>query len=421
MAGDIQEQLAGLRRRIAKIDGRFAKSERAPIPPPRVFDLKPARYFIEEWSSGAEVQTPFGAHFETERLYESHRRHGSFDLSTFHDLPEDLLDAMSEGSIARSHCSKWAFLDTETTGLAGGSGTYAFLIGVGRITPEGFRLRQFFMRDLGEEASLLHGLATHLAEFDILVTYNGKAYDQPLLETRFRMARARTPFSRMEHLDLLFGARRLWKLRFDSCRLVELENQILGLEREGDLPGEMIPYVYFEYLRTREAFKVAPILHHNALDILTLACLTAIVPWAFRSPETAPLTHGAEMVGLARWLRRCERYDHALKLFRRAMAKGLPDELMFRTMWDMALLEKKLGRDAAALALFTELSGCRNLHRLAATEELAKHYEHRERNYAMALEFTLNAIGFQDTDGLRRRQVRLERRLAVKKTRRLLL
>jgi uncharacterized protein YprB with RNaseH-like and TPR domain len=421
VAGDIHEQLAILRRRIAKIDSRFAQKERIAPPPPVSFEQKPARYFIEEWCSGSEVQTPFGSHFETERLYESHRRHGSFDLSTFHDLPEDLLDAMSEGSIARSHCSRWAFLDTETTGLAGGSGTYAFLIGVGRITPEGFRLRQFFMRDLGEEASLLHGLANHLADFDTLVTYNGKAYDQPLLETRFRMARARTPFSRMEHLDLLFGARRLWKLRFDSCRLVELENQILGIEREGDLPGEMIPYVYFEYLRTKEAFRVAPILHHNANDILTLACLTAIVPWAFRSPETAPLAHGAEMVGLARWLRRGERFEHALDLFRRAINKGLPDELMFRTLWDMALLEKKLGRDAAALTLFTELAGCRNGHRLAAIAELAKHYEHRERNYAMALEFTLSAIALNDTEELRRRQARLERRLSVKRTRRMLL
>ena len=421
MAGDIQEQLAVLRRRIAKIDSRFAQKEVAAAAPAHSAGLQPAKRLIEEWCSGSEIQTPFGAHFETEQLYESHRRHGSFDLSALNELPEDLLDAMSEGSIARSHCSRWAFLDTETTGLAGGSGTYAFLIGVGRITTEGFRLRQFFMRDLGEEASVLHALANHLTEFDTLVTYNGKAYDQPLLETRFRMVRARHPFGRMEHLDLLFGARRLWKLRFDSCRLVELENQILGMEREGDLPGAMIPYVYFEYLRTKEAFRVAPILHHNANDILTLACLTAIVPWAFRSPETAPLAHGAEMVGLARWLRRGERHESALALFRRAIQKGLPDDLMFRTVWDMALLEKKLGREPAAVTLFTELAECRNNHRLAAFEELAKYYEHRERNYSMALEFTLSAIAVQDSDGLRGRRMRLERRLAAKRPRRLLL
>ena len=127
------------------------------------------------------------------------------------------------------------------------------------------------------------------------------------------------------------------------------------------------------------------------------------------------------MVGLARWLRRVERHESALVLFRRAIQKGLPDELMFRTIWDMALLEKKLGREAAAIVLFTELVECRNNHRLPAFEELAKYYEHRERNYAMALRFTLSAIAVQDSGELRRRQVRLERRLAVKRTRRLLL
>src|ERR1700693_4669504 len=106
------------------------------------------------------------------------------------------------------------------------------------------------------------------------------------------MGRARPPCTRMEPLDLLFGARRLWKLRLESCRLVDLENRILGVERQGDLPGEMIPYCYFEYLRTRTAFRLVPIFHHNALDILSLACLTAIVPLAFRSPEDAVLRAG---------------------------------------------------------------------------------------------------------------------------------
>jgi uncharacterized protein YprB with RNaseH-like and TPR domain len=410
---DIQEQLALLRRRIAKVRPKGAE----PSPPPPLPEpfIKPERYVVEQYLSGQEVQTPLGSHFETERLWETHRRHGSLDISSLCELPHDLLDAMSEGSIPQSPCTKWAFLDTETTGLAGGTGTYAFLIGVGRITAEGFHLRQFFMRDLGEEGSLLHGLTEYLSQFDTLITYNGKAYDQPLLETRFRMARQKPPFARMQHLDLLFGARRLWKLRFDSCRLVELENQILGVERQGDLPGEMIPYVYFEFLRTREAWRVAPILHHNAIDILTLACLTAIVPWAFRSPAGAPLAHGAEMVGLARWLRRAERFDDALQLFRRAIEKGLREELLFRTLWDVGLLEKKLGREPAAVAAFSELATCRNLYRLAALEELAKYYEHRERNYAMALEFTLTALQHEDSEGLQRRRLRLERRVAVKR------
>jgi len=275
------------------------------------------------------------------------------------------------------------------------------------------------MRDYGEEASLLWRLNEHLAQFDVLITYNGKAYDQPLLETRFRMSRARHPFDRMEHLDLLFGARRLWKLRLESCRLVDLENQILGVERQGDLPGEMIPYYYFDYLRTKQAFRLVPIFHHNAIDILSLACLTAIVPFAFRSPEDAALRHGADLIGLARWLLQAERHEEALRLFRRAVEMGLPDPLLFRTLWDIAQVEKRLDREDAALAVIVELAGSRNPYRVRALEELAKHYEHRERNYSMALEMTRSALKISDTPDIRRREARLKGRVDRRQTPRL--
>lgn len=446
---DLHDQLAQLRRRIARIDRKYAASPpspQRPLFPPRV---KPEQYFPEEWLQGDEIETEYGHHFETERFWERHRRHGSIGIADLEDLPADLLDAISGGEIEHAPPQKWAFLDTETTGLAGGSGTYAFLIGVGRITPEGFRVRQFFMREFGEEASLLHGLEQHLAQFDVLVTYNGKTYDQPLLETRYRMQRARPPFGRLAHLDLLFGARRLWKLRFDSCRLVELENQILGVEREGDLPGELIPYVYFEYLRTREAFRLMPIFHHNAIDILTLACLTGIVPWAFHAAERIaenepaaggcePLTgasprdpgiggfeqarvaHGAEMVGLARWLRRAGQHEPALVLFRRAIDRGLRDDLLFRTLWDIAALEKKLGHQAASVATLTELAASRNPFRVDALAELAKHYEHRERNYGMALEMTRAALDAGGDGDLHRRAERLQRKMSGQRIPRLI-
>jgi hypothetical protein len=235
------------------------------------------------------------------------------------------------------------------------------------------------------------------------------------------MARARHPFDRMEHLDLLFGARRLWKLRLDSCRLVDLEHRILGFEREGDLPGEMIPYVYFDFLRSQRAFKVVPIFHHNAIDILTLACLTAIVPLAFRAPEEAALRHGADFIGLARWLHQADRDEEALRLFRRAMEMGLPDELLFRTMWDIAAIERRLGRHDASVAVVSELAANRNPFRVRALEELAKHYEHREKNYAMALEMTLQALAFEDTPEIRRRELRLKTRLDRPRARRLAL
>ena len=167
---DLQQQLEALRRKVARIDKKFQG-------PPAQPGSRPARFFIEEWMSGQIVETPYGCHFETERLWESHRRHGSFEISSLAQLPEDLLGPLSGGQIAGSPPARWAFLDTETTGLAGGTGTCAFLVGVGRISADGFHLRQFFMRDYGEESSLLWALARHLEEFDVLVTYNGKAYD----------------------------------------------------------------------------------------------------------------------------------------------------------------------------------------------------------------------------------------------------
>jgi len=412
---DFQEQLAHLRKRIARIDRKYSRPVRkAPAAKPQSPLASP-----EDWLHGEEIATARGVHYETEKLYERQRRHGSVGIVDLEGLSHDLLDPISNGQIRGVPPEKWCFLDTETTGLAGGSGTYAFLIGVGRITPQGFRVRQFFMRDFGEEASQLSALAEYLKQFEVLITYNGRTFDQPLLETRYRMVRQRPPFSSLEHLDLLFGARRLWNLRFDSCRLVELENQILGVERQGDLPGEMIPYVYFEYVRTQEIFRLMPVFHHNAIDILTLACLTAIVPRAFHA-EHAEFSHGAEMVGLARWWRQAEQHENALALFRQAIDKNLSDELLFRTLWDIAALEKKLGREHAALPVLTDLAASRNPWRAAALVELAKYYERRERNYALALEMTRSALELEPSEALERRAARLEKRASAPKTSRLI-
>jgi hypothetical protein len=215
----------------------------------------------------------------------------------------------------------------------------------------------------------------------------------------------------MEHLDLLYGARRLWKLRFDSCRLVDLENQVLGVERHGDLPGALIPYVYFEYLRTRQAARLLPVFQHNATDILTLACLTGIVPYAFKDAGGAPLRHGAEMAGIARWLREAGEIEQALALFRRAIDSGLPDDLLFRTMWDVAMLERKHGAIERALETWNDLASAKNPFRVRALEELAKHHEHGDKNYGQALKFTRAALELEDLPELRKREERLGRRL----------
>jgi hypothetical protein len=410
--------LEALRARVAEVaaecDRKYAEAGFPWAPATR----RAIRGQIEEALSGQEVETAFGRHFETEKLYAGHRHHGSSDIGALSDLPHDLLGTLSGGTIPAARPEEWAFLDTETTGLAGGSaGSCAFLVGVGRITREGFRVRQFFMRDHGEEASVLDALARHLDAFRVMITYNGRAFDQPLLEARYRWNRAGSPFVRMEHLDLLHGARWLWKLRFESCRLVDLESRVLGVDRDGDIPGALIPYVYFEYLRTRQALRLLPVFEHNAIDILTLACLTGIVPAAFQDPASAKLRHGSEMAGLARWLYAAGDLEGARALMRRAIdttmgnqtKARMPDELLFRSMWELAQLERKLEARDAALAIWEDLASGFNPFQVRAIEEMAKHYEHRAKDRKKALEWTRAARRIEDSPELARREARLSR------------
>jgi uncharacterized protein YprB with RNaseH-like and TPR domain len=361
---------------------------------------------VEQFMPGEEIETAFGRHFETEKLWEHHRHHGSADIGALASLPHDLLSTV--GEMPPAGPETWAFLDTETTGLSGSIGTCAFLVGVGRITKEGFRVRQFFMRGYGEEASLLDALSRYLKNFQVLITYNGASFDQPLLESRYRLNRAASPFTRLPHLDLLHSARRLWKLRFDSCRLVDLENQVLGFERTGDIPGAMIPYVYFEYLRTKWIERLVPVFHHNALDILTLACLCGIVPQTFK--DASSCTNGAELTGVARWLMEAGDVERALPLFRKAVEAGLRDDLLFRTLWDIAKLDQEASKE-----IWTDLAGSRNPFRVKALVALAKHAEHTEKNYPKALAFTREALSFETSLELEKREQRLNKKLTPRR------
>ncbi|WP_051670510.1 ribonuclease H-like domain-containing protein [Bryobacter aggregatus] len=381
MATSLHEQLALLRKRIQKVEARFA-----PATEPEDASCL----------GGAEVETALGKHWELTRTYPHEHLHGKLPVERLRDLS----------------AKPWVYLDTETTGLAGGAGTMAFLIGAASVEEDGFVMRQWFIREHGEEASALSSLAEYLTRFDTLVSYNGRSYDQPLLETRYTLSRQRTPFSRMEHLDLLYGARRLWKLRYESCRLVELERQVLGHERVGDVPGELIPQLYFEYLRTRRAGKLKPVLEHNALDILSLAFLAAIIPAVFDDPRACSLGHGAELSGVARWLVSQDRLDEAAEMYRRSIDAPMGDELLFRALWEWALVEKKRENAAGALSIWSDLARSKNPYRAEALEELAKYYEHTEKNLFMALECVVEAEALGKTMELRHRRERLERKLA---------
>lgn len=404
---DLAERLEALRRKVRAIENREPKSAAAPL-----IDAEPLQ--------GVEIENTHGKHFQIETFYGRHRRYGCVGIADLAGLANNCLAAISENTIPASPPGGWAFLDTETTGLAGGTGIVAFLVGIGRITPDGFRVRQYLMRDHGEEGSLLQAVAEELAACDTLISYNGRTYDVPLLDSRYRLNRMPPPFGSLPHLDLLYGSRRLWKLRFESCRLMQLEHQVLGIEREGDIPGALIPQMYFHYLRDRNAVRMQPVLDHNVLDIVTLACLTAIVPQAFSDPAALEPKHGSELIGLARWLVAAERYDDALALMRRAISMRMPDDLLFRTLWDSSVIEKKRGNRDAALTIWTELATAPHALAAEACTQLAKYYEHSERKTDLALEFTLQARGIADSDELQHRERRLRRALAGPRVRRLI-
>ena len=169
--------------------------------------------------------------------------------------------------------SRALFLDTETSGLAGGTGTFAFLIGVGFVEEDRFRVTQFLLRNPLGEAAMLEELAILAAGRRDLVTYNGGSFDLPLLETRFALNGVRSPFRDARHLDLLHPARRLFKPRHENARLSTLERELLEVERDDDIPGDRIPQVFFDFLRHGHHPSMESVLAHNRYDIVTLAAL----------------------------------------------------------------------------------------------------------------------------------------------------
>jgi uncharacterized protein YprB with RNaseH-like and TPR domain len=202
--------------------------------------------------------------------------HGQIDLKNF---PEPSIATLRFLTLDRSlqefSLHKVLFFDIETTGTAGGTGTYAFLVGFGFVEQGYFQIRQFFLHDLAEESAFLCAIESFLKNYDVLVTYNGKCFDTQILRNRYLMHRKDDPLENKQHIDMLFVARRLWKRRFHDCDLVNLERCVLQFFREFDIPGHLIPSAYANYLRFATTNLIQQVLHHNQLDILSLAVLMA--------------------------------------------------------------------------------------------------------------------------------------------------
>jgi uncharacterized protein len=359
----------------------------------RVPKKLPAQRFpqgIEHYVDGRVETNARGEFFSARQTLPFGRPYGKLrigDISTADLSPlEIFLPAEPLPEAAR-----FVYLDTETTGLAGGTGTCAFLIGIGAIEGKQFSVRQFFLRDYPEEKAVLAALAEALEPFGGLATFNGKTFDIPLLETRYALARMKSPFARLVHLDLLHPARRLWKMRLESCELTHLEKEVLGIAREGDVDGSEIPGIYFDYLRTGSARGLQPVFFHNALDIVTLAALTVEVARVVAEGAEAAAP-GTDLFSLSRIFERAGAAEKSFTACQRALSAGLPQTVETRALMHLASQHKRQRRYDVAAEVWREVSRREAPFSILALEELAIHYEHRQRDFSAALALTESAL-----------------------------
>ena len=344
---------------------------------------------VEKVIDGNFWDVIYGQVFCHEELYQREHRHGDKPLWPTEPITTLCQWAGAE-KLSRTDLDDFIFLDTETSGLAGGTGTYAFEVGLGRFTDEGFKLAQFFMRHPGEEPALLAGLSAFMDGMKAVVTYNGKSFDIPLLNTRYTLMGMTSPFAEVGHFDLLPLARRLWRIRLESRTLSNVENQILGVHRgDEEVPGYLIPEMYFEYLRTQDARPMAGIFYHNAIDILSLAGLFSHMAFLLHDPHSNKIRHGEDIVALARFFESMGDIPQAQTLYEKALKSDLPGELFWDTLERFSFLHKRKDDWSSAIDLWKKAA---DNHALYAFEELAKYFEHRAKDLETAREWTLKAI-----------------------------
>jgi uncharacterized protein len=332
---------------------------------------------------------------------------------------------------AEASRSRLLFLDVETTGLAGGAGTQAFLVGCAIIDDDQLLVRQFLLPGFEHERALLAELRDWAAPHDTLVTFNGRSFDVPLIETRYLFHRLPFPLADAPHIDMLHASRRLWKERptiagpaldDDSCKLSVLERHLAGVHRVGDVPGFEIPSRFFRFVRDGNADPLEAVLEHNRIDLVSLALVTArAVTLIERGPSAT--THPRECLGLGRLYERAAMCDHAESSYAHAASLarrvGREPDVRAEALRRLARLRRRGGRTTEAAQAWSELvalPACPTVIRREAREALAIHHEHRSRDLQMAKSFVLEVLA--ESPGRRCREEaeyrlqRIERKMA---------
>jgi uncharacterized protein YprB with RNaseH-like and TPR domain len=403
-----------LRRRLRRL-GMVKGVRTLESPSPR------RRVAIEHLVDGEFHETPHGQCFVARESFPLDYRHGDLSLRAFLDLSPQVAAAMAgQRTLAEIDLSQALFLDTETTGLSGGTGTMAFLVGLGFFEDDQFHLLQTFLRDPGDEPAMVHLLDGLFPRFQALVTFNGRGFDVPILETRFILDRRPFPLLGTPHLDLLGPARRMWRLRLESCALGNLEREVLGMKRDqADVPSGVIPYLYRDYLRTGDAREISRVLYHNKVDVLSMVTLATRLGVAFGDPWQAPDLTGTDFYALSRWYDKREASQAALH---QALTTDLPPEIRWQALRDLALLLKRAEGRGRAFEWWQQLA-LENPQEIDALVELAMIFEWDTPRLDLAVGWTRVALNraHGQPKGPRREQTladlnhrleRLERKIA---------
>jgi hypothetical protein len=381
-----EAKISDVRRRIVQIMERRPGQPPAPPPEPRAEPLQ-----LSAVSRGEEVLTPFGSCYAA--TGEVHA--GSFyGRRRIRELTEVSMRAAAllagDDRLADFRFDDALFLDTETTGLAGGTGTLAFLVGLGWFSGEAFVTRQLFARDFAEEPAVLSHLAELARDKRFLVTFNGKSFDVGLLSTRFVLNRRRDPLSSLPHLDLLHPSRRLLGHRLTDVRLSTLETEILGVRREGDVLGSEIPQRYFDWLRYRDARLMADVLEHNRLDVISMAMLLVHLAELLECGHDAEAPHPRDLLAAAKL--HLERGDAACgEALVWKLVETDDSEVVVEAARLLSLLHKRAGRWPQAIELWEQMLRV-DPGDVFAIEELAKWCEHRAGDFTRAIALVSRAL-----------------------------
>lgn len=354
---------------------------------------------IEDVVKGDYEETEFGEIFISTSRFPFEHRHGIMDLNPDYD-PRHIFEWAKISESSSRSPSQVIFIDTETTGLAGGTGTFAFMAGIGFFEEDGFQLRQIFMRDPGEEKAMLAYIESILARFSLIVSFNGKGFDVPILKTRFELNLFPDPFLEHSHVDVLHLARRIWKMRLPNRSLKELETQILGFERtEEEIPRWLVPQLYVDYLHSQDARSLKGVFYHNAMDIVSLAALYKHLAIFTQNPLSLERKKSLDMAALARLYEDFDHIDEAVELYNASLDAGLPDEHIVSTLSRFGHLFRQQKKWSEAIRVWEKAV---DHGHIPSAIDLAKAYEHHLSQFENAKMWTIKCQQMVELSTLRK-------------------